>query len=92
MPATKAQQKAVNKYMSANYDRINLTTPKGKRKLIQEHAKSHGESANEFINRAIKETMERDDAATSDDIEAIKTARAEYGRGETVSVDNIDRN
>ena len=64
MPATKAQQKAVNKYMAANYDRINLTTPKGKRKLIQEHAKSHGESANEFINRAIDEAMERDSADT----------------------------
>ena len=27
---SKAQQKAVNKYISNNYDRINLTVPKGK--------------------------------------------------------------
>ena len=27
MPASKAQQKAVNKYMAANYDRVNLTMP-----------------------------------------------------------------
>ena len=28
---SKAQQKAVNKYISNNYDRINLTVPKGKK-------------------------------------------------------------
>ena len=60
MPASKAQQKAVNKYMAANYDRINLTVPKGKKELIQAHAESKGESTNAFINRAINETMERD--------------------------------
>lgn len=64
MPVSKANQRAVAKYMKANYDDIKVRTPKGKRKLIQEHAKSHGESANEFINRAINETMERDGANT----------------------------
>ena len=29
-PASKAQQKAVNKYMKNNYDRINLVMPKGR--------------------------------------------------------------
>lgn len=61
MPATKAQQKAVNKYMAANYDRINLTVDKGKKELIKAHAaKQDGGSVNAFINRAIDETMERD--------------------------------
>ena len=60
MPATKAQQKAVNKYMSANYDRINLTVPKGRRAEIKAHAEAQGESVNGFIGRAIGETMERD--------------------------------
>ena len=60
MPASKAQQKAVNKYMAANYDRINLTVSKGKKELIQAHAESKGESTNAFINRAINETIERD--------------------------------
>lgn len=60
MATTKAQQKAVNKYMAANYDRINLTVPKGKKDVIKEHAESVGESVNSFINRAINETMERD--------------------------------
>ena len=61
VPATKAQQKAVNKYMAANYDRINLTVDKGKKELIKAHAaKQDGGSVNAFINRAIDETMERD--------------------------------
>lgn len=49
-----------NKFISEKYDRVNLTMPKGKRQIIQEHAKKCGESTNEFINRAIVETMERD--------------------------------
>ncbi len=60
MPASKAQQKAVNKYMAINYDRVNLTMPKGKKEDIKNHAEQNGESVNSFINRAITETMERD--------------------------------
>ena len=32
----------------------------GQKTIIQEHAKSQGESTNAFITRAVKETMERD--------------------------------
>lgn len=60
MATTKAQQKAVNKYMATNYDRINLTVPKGQKEAIKAHAESRGESVNGFINRAIKQTMESD--------------------------------
>lgn len=60
MPASKAQQKAVNKYMAANYDRVNLTMPKGRKDVIQAHAAAQGESVNGFINRAIDHEMERD--------------------------------
>lgn len=59
MPASKAQQRAVNKYMKANYDRINLTMPKGQKDVIQSHAASVGQSVNAFINQAISERMER---------------------------------
>ena len=62
MAVSKAQQKAVNKYMSANYDRINLTMPKGQKDTIKAHAEARGESVNAFVNRAIDETMERDGA------------------------------
>lgn len=66
MPVSKAQQKAVNKYMAVNYDRINLTVQKGKKDTIKAHAEAKGESLNAFINRAITETMERDRPATEE--------------------------
>ena len=63
-PASKAQQKAVNKYMKSNYDRVNLVMPKGKKDVIQAHAAQQGESVNAYFNRAIDEAMQRDDSAT----------------------------
>ena len=62
MPASKANQRAVNKYKKNNYDRIEITAPKGRRDEIKAHAEAQGESVNGFINRAISEAMERDGA------------------------------
>lgn len=59
-PISKAQQKAVNKYVKNNYDRVNLTLYKGLKDKIKAHAERHGETLNSFINRAIAETMERE--------------------------------
>lgn len=64
MPETtkisKAQQKAVHKYVKNNYDRIELTVPKGRKAEIKAHTDAHKEIVNGFINRAIDETMEKD--------------------------------
>lgn len=60
MPASKAQQRAVNKYMANNYDRINLTLPKGQKAVLKAHAANRGESVNAFIARAIYEQLKRD--------------------------------
>lgn len=60
MPASKAQQKAVSKYMKENYDVYQIRMPKGRKAIIQAHAEAHSESVNGFINRAISEAMERD--------------------------------
>ena len=60
MTVSKSQQKAVHKYVKANYDRMELTVPKGRKDLIKAHALAQGESVNSFINRAITEAMERD--------------------------------
>ena len=40
MTATKAQQRAVNKYMKENYDEIKVRTDKGKKEKIKVHAES----------------------------------------------------
>ena len=57
---SKAQQKAVQKYVKNNYDRVVVTLPKGRRDEVKKHASDHGESMNAFIVRAVNETMERD--------------------------------
>ena len=57
---TKANQRAVNKYVKNNYDRINVTMAKGKKNTLKAHAEAMGESVNAFINRAIDETLSRD--------------------------------
>ena len=49
-----------DRYNAKTYDEITVRVPKGEKDLIQAHAEAHGESTNGFINRAISETMERD--------------------------------
>lgn len=65
MPVPKANQRAVNKYKKNNYDRIEITVPKGQRSVFQAHATARGESVNGFITRAIQEAMERDSGTES---------------------------
>lgn len=62
MPVSKAQQKAVHKYVKANYDRLEVTVPKGQKEAIKAHAEAQGESVNSFINRAIQEAIQKDEA------------------------------
>jgi len=64
MPASKAQQRAVSKYMKENYDEIKVRVEKGKKEIIKAHAESTGESVNAFIQRAISEAIERDKEKT----------------------------
>ena len=60
MPVSKAQQKAVAKYMKENYDEIKVRVDKGEKEFIKAHAETRGESLNAFINRAIKNQMKQD--------------------------------
>ena len=60
---SKAQQRAVTKYVKSKYDRFGLTMPKGRLDELKAHAEARGESVNGFIGRAISEAIERDNAA-----------------------------
>ena len=60
MAISEAQKKAVAKYNAANYERIELRVEKGQKDIIKAHAESKGERLNGFINRAISETMEKE--------------------------------
>lgn len=68
MAISKSQQKAVHKYVKANYDRMELTVPKGQKDTIKAHAAARGESVNGFIGRAISEAMERDGSGSSSEV------------------------
>ena len=59
MPVSDAQKKASVRYLE-KLDEVIIRMPKGKKATIQAHAEAHSESVNGFINRAIQETMERD--------------------------------
>lgn len=56
---TDAQKRAQKKYME-KFVEVKVRMTSEKRSQIQDHAKKLGKSTTEFINRAIDETMERD--------------------------------
>ena len=60
MAVSKAQQRAVAKYMKENYDNVQLRMPKGKKDKIKAYAESKGESINGFINRIIDEVIQNE--------------------------------
>ena len=62
MPASKAQQRAVAKYMKTNYDEIKIRVAKGEKDKIKARAEARGESLNGFIIKANEEKIERDTA------------------------------
>ncbi len=64
MAVSKAQQKAVQKYVKDKYDRVVLTMPKGKKDAIKERADSMELSVNAFINQAIDSVMEQGTSTT----------------------------
>ena len=58
---TPAQAEAHKRYMK-NFVEVKVRMTPEKREIIQAHAKAQGESATEFINRAIDNQMEQDKA------------------------------
>ena len=49
-----------NAFNAKKYDRVTIMLPKGKQPIVKAHAEKQKESVNAFINRAIDETMARD--------------------------------
>ena len=67
MPVSKAQQRAVSKYMKENYDVYQIRMPKGKKEVIKAAAQAQGESVNGYITRAVDERLEREGAEADGD-------------------------
>lgn len=66
MPVSEAQKKSAAKWDTKNLDRLSLALPAGSREEIKAHAAQRGESVNAFIGRAIREQIQRDNAAGED--------------------------
>lgn len=62
MAVSEAQKRATAKWQKEKVEEVKFRVPKGERAVIQAHASQQGESTTAFIKRAIKETMERDNA------------------------------
>lgn len=62
MPVSESKRRAIDKWNREKVDSLHLRVKKGLREVLQAHAEKQGESVNAFINRAIAETMERDNA------------------------------
>lgn len=59
-PTSKARQKAVQKYVSNNYDRVVLTMPKGERDVIKSAAERSGLSLNAYIMETVRDRLENE--------------------------------
>ena len=91
MAVSKSQQKAVHKYVKANYDRMELTVPKGRKDTIKARADAQGQSVNAYINAAIEGRMAQEDMGEASGISlppsTIKAAQEAAGAaGEAVPV------
>ena len=66
---SKKQQACVNRYVAANYDRINVTFKKGEKDLLRMAADKANKSVNAYIVDAVHEVMEKDGIPTEVDSE-----------------------
>ena len=59
MPISEARRRANDKWRE-KFVELRFRVQKEKKEVIQEHAALHGESVNAFLNRAVDETIKRD--------------------------------
>ena len=56
---TEAQKRSYQKYVG-NTDEIRYRTKKGRKAMVTAHAESMGETLGQFVDRAIDETIDKD--------------------------------
>ena len=67
MSTSAARQRATAKYNAKTYDRLEMKVPKGEKNGIVSHAEKFDGSLNIFLNRAVNQTMERDNSKSPPD-------------------------
>ena len=64
---SKKQQAAVHKYVRENYDRLELTLPKGGRERIRKAAEKRGLTVNAFVKMCISKELDLEDQGKPED-------------------------
>lgn len=72
---TKATMRAVDKYVKANYDRIEVKVPKGQKQAIELFAREQGESVNAMVNRLIRTEMDITEDEWKEDASMLSLAQ-----------------
>ena len=65
MAVSESQIKANKKY-HAKFERVFIRVSSEDKQAIEAHAQKHNESVNVFVQRAIRETMKRDNDSAQD--------------------------
>lgn len=63
---SEAMRKAIGKYKRERIEELRVSVPKGQKETLQSHAAARKESLNGFVNRAINETITRDNRKEGD--------------------------
>ena len=58
MPYSEAQKRATTKWEKENYDKIQITAPKGFKAKLMDAAKKSGKPYRQFITEALEKAME----------------------------------
>ena len=66
LPISESRKRANDKYLNEKVEEFKVRVPKGKKLMLQTHSEHQGESLNGFVNRAIDETVQRDNAKDGD--------------------------
>lgn len=64
---TDARRRASAKYLHESVEDVRIRVPKGQKEVIKAHAVKQNESMNQFVIRAINETMHRDSSQPDPD-------------------------
>ena len=77
MGVSKAQQRAVTKYMKNNYEEIKLRVPKGHKAILQEFADACGTSVNNLIYQIVGRELKKDPDLHMRILEKVERERME---------------
>ena len=92
MSVSKAQQRAVTKYMKSNYEEIKLRVPKGHKAILQEFADASGMSVNSLIYKIVGQELKKDPRLHAFILEKVEHDRMERLSNEGASLEEYEVN